>query len=380
MKLTRLSLVAVMAISTAFAGGDIAPVEPMVEAPAAVETGSDTTIAGKLLGYYITDDSTDDMFGDQAQLGTAAHLDVSHKLTDNVTLNFGAVGYLNAFKLEDTTFGYLESDKRGAFFNVANITANYFDTTFILGRQLIDTPMVGGFDWLLAPGAFEAYTAVNKSIENVTLVGSYLSKWRMNNTGDEWLNLADEGDHWTVGAAYSDAFDASVWYVNHDLADYTQVYADAGVDFSGINLAAQVVSTDYDAGDDSMAFGIKAETEVSGIGLMAAVSNVSDAPAGFVGRDSIYTSSWNYFAATAAEAGEDTMSWKVGASTELSGVSLEASYAGYGDEGSELDVIAGYDVTDSVNIGAVYTLTDYDVNTNASEDISAFELYATYSF
>ena len=36
MKLTKLSLIAVFAISTAFAGGDIAPVEEMVEAPAPV--------------------------------------------------------------------------------------------------------------------------------------------------------------------------------------------------------------------------------------------------------------------------------------------------------------------------------------------------------
>lgn len=378
MKLTKLSLVAVMAMSAAFAGGDIAPVEPMVEAPKAADCDKDTTIAGKLLGYYITDDSTDDMFGDHGQLAGAVHLDVSHKLTDNVSLNFGAVGYLNAFTPADSTYGYFEGTKNGAFFNVANITANYFDTTFVLGRQILDTPMLGGFDWLLAQGSSEAYTAVNSSIENVTLVASYVREWRGNNTGDSFAEL--DGDNWTVGAAYSDAFDASVWYYNVDAADYTQIYADAGTEFSGIKLAAQFASTDYDAGDDSTAFGVKAETEVSGIGLMAAVSSVSDAAAGFVGRDSMYTSSWNYFAATAAEAGEDTLSWKVGASTEIAGAGLEASYAMYGDEGSELDVILGYDVTDSINVGAVYSLTDYDVNSDDSEEISQFELYATYSF
>ena len=83
MKFTKLSLVAALAASSAFAGGDITPVEPIVEMPV-VEASADTTINGKLTGYYITDDSlpADDMFGDHAQLAFAATLDVSHTFTD----------------------------------------------------------------------------------------------------------------------------------------------------------------------------------------------------------------------------------------------------------------------------------------------------------
>ncbi len=375
MKMIKLSLVAALAVSAAFAGGDIAPVEPTIAAPVA-DCDKATTIAGKLVGYYITDDSTDEMFGDTHQLGTAATLDVSHKLFDNVTLNFGAVGYLNALKKADQNWGYMENSKNGAFFNVANITATYADTTIIAGRQLLDTPMLGGFDWLLAPGAFEAITLSNSSIDKLTLVGSYLTKHRGNNTGDNFTKLAD--DNFAFGASYSDGFDASVWYYNVDAADYTQVYADAGYDFGSFNVAGQVVSTD--APDDSMAYGAKIGTSFSGVNLSAAVNMVSDAETLFVGRDSLYTSSWNRFASQAFETNEDTISWKVGASTKLAGAALEASYAGYGDEGSELDLIVGYDVTDSVNVGAVYTLTDADTVTSSEDAVSALEVFATYSF
>ncbi|WP_309496734.1 TorF family putative porin [Sulfurovum sp.] len=48
MKLTKLSLVAALAASTAFAGGDIAPVEPMVEAPAPVVVESAVEISANL--------------------------------------------------------------------------------------------------------------------------------------------------------------------------------------------------------------------------------------------------------------------------------------------------------------------------------------------
>ena len=63
--------------------------------------------------------------------------------------------------MNDKDIGYFEQDGRsGAFFNVANITATFADTTLVLGRQLLNTPMLSGFDWLLAPGSFEAYTAL----------------------------------------------------------------------------------------------------------------------------------------------------------------------------------------------------------------------------
>jgi len=383
MKMTKLSLVAALAVSAAFAGGDIAPIEPVVAAPVA-DCNKDTTIDGKLQAYYITDDSLpfDGMFGDHHQLAGAATLNVAHKLFDNVTLNFGAVGYINALDNSDQDYGYFESNKKGAFFNIANLTATYGDTTLIAGRQLIDSPMFGSFDWLLAPSAFEAYTLVNKSISDVTLVGTYVTKHRAVNAGDAWTNLTNinGGDNYALGAVYgADALSASVWYYGIDAGDYTQVYVDAGYDFGSFDVAAQFASTDK-AVTDSTAYGAKVGTEFSGVKLMAAVNVISDAATSYIDRDGLYTSSWNRFASDAFEANKDTVSWKVGASTEFSGLNADLSYAGYGDEGSELDLILGYDVTDAVNLAAIYTLTDYDNAVAATDAINALEVVATYKF
>ena len=371
MKLTKLSLVAALAVSSAFAGGDIAPVEPVVEAPAPVACNSNTTINGKAVLYSYTWDNSgnDDWYtGDTSALGLAATLNVSHKIMDGITANFTAVGYTNL------TNNYFEEKETGAFFNVANITATYADTTFVLGRQLLDTPMLGGFDWLLAPGAFEAYTVVNNSISNLTLVGSYVAKWRENNTDDNFIDLTDAGDHWTVGAVYSDAFDASIWYYNVDAFDYTQVYADAGVELSGIKLAAQYVGTDYGIMDDSTAYGIKASTSLAGFDLMAAYNNVDDNFVGYVGRDSLYTSNWNKFAS-------DTFgdSYKIEAATEFSGLSVTASYAGFEtdvEDGNEFDLILGYGLTDCISLDAIYTSTSYW----GEDEDNALEFIATYKF
>ena len=381
MKFIKLSLVAALAVSAAVAGGDIAPVEPVAEAPKVL---SNTTINGKLTGYYYTDDAVDLFDNDSSELGLAATLDVTHHFTENIAMNFSAVGYVNTIKR-----GYeMEGDNNGAFINVANLTATFADTTFILGRQLLDTPMLGGFDWLLAPGAFEAYTISNNSIENLTLVGSYVRTWRQNNTGDEWIDLTDidDGNNWTVGAAYDNkTISGSIWYYNIDAGlaatgvdKYAQIYVDAGYNFGSVQLAAQYANTNYDAADDSDLFGVKIAGEVASITLMEAYANLSDNTAGFVGRDTFYTSSWNTF--TSNSVGD---AFKVEASAEFIGISATTSYAYYeyensatDDEGHEFDLILAYNITDAIDANIVYSNTNY----GTPDDVNAIEIYANYKF
>jgi len=389
MKFIKLSLVSALAVSSAFAGGDITPVEPVVEVPAVViaeDCNNNTTISGKLQAYYYTDDTVDLFDEESSSLGTAVTLDVTHKFTNNIAMNFSAVGYVNL--MDDGTsvfFGpYMEEEESGAFINVANITATFAGTTVILGRQLLDTPMLGGFDWLLAPGAFEAYTVANSSIENLTLVGSYVRTWRPNNTGDNFVDLTDinDGNNWTVGAAYDNkTISGSVWYYNVDAGDYTQVYADAGYNFDVVQLAGQYVYTDYNADETSTVFGAKASGTFGGFSLMAAYNNVADNITGFVGRDTLYTSSWNTF--TSNVMGD---SFKVEASGEFGGLTAAVSYAyyeyeqnaiaGLEDDGSEIDVVLGYAFTKCISVDAIYSNTDY----GEGDDANALEFIATYKF
>jgi len=382
MKFTKLSLIAAIAVSSAFAGGDIEPVvTPVVE-----EVLSNTTISGKLTGYYYTDDGVDLFDHDSSAFGTAVTLDVTHKFTNNIAMNFSAIGYANLMD------NYMENEKSGAILNVANLTATFMDTTFILGRQLLDTPMLGGFDWLLAPGSFEAYTVANNSIDNLTLVASYVRAWRANNgvfkgitvDGSDWLDLTDidDGHNWTVGAAYDNkTISGSIWYYNVDAAaafydNYTQVYADAGYNFEVAKIEAQYVHTNFNTAIDSDAFGVKVSATLGGFSLMAAYENVSDNVVGFVGRDTLYTSSWNTF--TSNSVGN---AFKVEAGGEFVGLTASASYAYYeyentGTEGHEIDVILGYNITDSIDINTVYTNTDYGNDI----DVNALEIYANFKF
>ncbi|MFK5975778.1 MAG: hypothetical protein QM493_04665 [Sulfurovum sp.] len=386
MKIMKLSLIASLAISASFAGGDIelppAPLPPVE---------NDTTIAGKLQAYYMTHDNggTGTLFDAlNTTAGSAVTLDVSHKFYDGISANFSAVGFANAGdSIADTanTLGKLEGVQSGAFINVANITASYWDTTLVAGRQLINTPMISGFNWLLAPGAFEAYTLMNNSIENLTIVGSYLAQWRANNAGNGWRDLTTFGDNWTVGAVYKndDLFDTSIWYYNVDAGSatspdkYTQIYADAGISYMGVRLDGQYVITDYNTVTDGSAFGAKLSYTLYDVALSAAFVQIVDNNAGYVGVDGLYTSSWNTFASTTFQTG-DSSTYKVAASTSVYGVDMEASFAGYGDDGQEIDVIVGYGITDSINFDAIYSSTTS--NTAGATATDAIEFIATYKF
>jgi hypothetical protein len=361
-------------MSSAFAGGDIAPVEPV----AAPVVESSTSISGKLTGYYISDDSTDDMFGDHGQLAGGVTLDVTHTFNSWLTANFSALGYVNAFNQSDSTYGYFEQEKKGAYFNVANLTATYADTTLIAGRQLMGTPMLQGYDWLLNPGSFEAYTLMNQSIENLTLVGAYVTKVRHNNQGDFGHNL--DGDNFAVGAMYDDkTINASVWYYNVDQLGYSQVYADAGYNFGAFKVEGQYAGTDYDMATDATVFGLKASTSISGFDLSASYNYLADNSTGYVDWNGLYTNQWNLTVADqfVGTDGDSINAFKVAAATTIMDISAEVSYADYDNDNYEADVILGYDFTKAIDAGIVYSNTD---SAWSPTDINQLEIYANYKF
>ncbi len=368
MKLIKISLITTLAISGAFAGGDIkAVVTDTIEIPK-VEEVSKTTIAGKAQLYYYTNDSIDLFDEASSAASTAITLDVSHEIFSGVTANFSALGFTD---LGDSVGEVkMEGEETGAFFNVANLTASFVDTTFVAGRQLLDTPMLGSFDWLLAPSGFEAYTIVNKSVNNLTLVGSYVDKLRANNSGEEFAKL--DGDNYAFGASYSDAFSASLWYYNVDAGNYTQVYADAGYEYSSVKVEGQVVATDFDdEGEDSTMYGLKVSGSFSNIDLSAAYVSVNDREAGMAEVDSAYTSSWNIFASQIV-----ADSFKVEAGTTLDNFTATLSYADY-DVANEADLIVAYQATDALSIDAIYASTEYDAISDAE---GSLELIVTYKF
>jgi len=333
---------------------------------------SETVVDGKAQLYYYTTDG-DDLFSDEStNAGGAVTLNVTHKFSDAVSANFTAIGYDS---LGSSVGGAMEGDKHtsDAYFGNANVVVSLGKTTAIVGRQQLDTPMLGSFDWLLAPSHFEAGTLVQK-MDSLTFIGAYVTKLRANNSGTEFTKLTD--DNYAVGMVYKGVVDANLWYYNIDEACYTQIYVDVSEEKSGVTYAIQGVSTDYDdGGEDSMAYGLKVSGEVDGWGMSVAYNNVQDREVGKVEVDSLYTSSWNIWASGMLDS-----SFKAEISKELSGVSTTLSYAQY-DDGSELDVILGYAINKNISLDAIFANTDYLPEDGVDADAEkSLEFIATYKF
>jgi len=58
-------------------------------------------------------------------------------------------------------------------------------------------------------------------------------------------------------------------------------------------------------------------------------------------------------------------------------ISAELSYADY-DKGNETDLVLGYDFTDAIDGGVVYTNTK--TNTTGANAVNQLEVYANYKF
>jgi len=123
---------------------------------------------------------------------------------------------------------------------------------------------------------------------------------------------------------------------------------------------------------------------------MAAYVYIDKETAGYIGRDGLYTSSWNTLALSTGN------TFKVEAGTEFAGITGSLSYAYYeyeqntlqDNDGYEVDLILGYDITDAIDLNVVYTNTDYgtfgggdqNIVGNADDAVNALEVYANYKF
>ncbi|MCF6207727.1 MAG: hypothetical protein L3J47_12700 [Sulfurovum sp.] len=337
MKFTKLSLVAAIAVSSAFAGGDIAPVEP---APV-VET-SPWTFGGDAKLYYKTNSSVAgaSIFDQAAAQGQAAvSADIGYAINSNWKVNAGLTG-LMTLGLDDSVVSgvwlYAGADAidnpAGSFTSVGdalwidtlNITGTMFDgkLTTVLGRQALDTPLAFSEQWTIAQNTFDAAVALANPIDNLTLVAAYIYDGNGNgprittfdgvtNAGGVYTGEASAGGFtgssgyfpvlgidkgaWAVAAIYNftDAITGQAWYYDvMDVAQAVWVQADAKV--SGFTLGAQyawigtdstlenktVTALGVNPYEDSSAWAAKIGYGIDALNVWAAYSDVDDTAAG----------------------------------------------------------------------------------------------------
>ena len=321
-------LLSVVASTMIMAGGDIAPVEPVVEAPVEV-SGWDFT--GQAVLYY----QTRDVWGDgslfeqredggatrvgQSSANAGLQLGASNK---DIFWGFGAgfeLSGLGTLGLENEVVDNVMQTAQDGELNSAEFTQAYLtygigNTSIKVGRQLLPkslSPFAFSEGWNVFKNTFDAALIVNTDITDTTLVGAYVhrSNSSLGNLGNfDELSAAAyfdaDGDGFTdkvVGAAIADsgvwmltAQNKSIenltltgsWYYAPEMVlgldDVHVLWADAkygfGEDMYGLVLGVQGGTTLLDTAglEDTTAFGAKIGGNFNMFDASIAYSSVDD--------------------------------------------------------------------------------------------------------
>ncbi|MGB5505096.1 MAG: OprD family outer membrane porin [Sulfurovum sp.] len=206
----------VVASTLLMAGGDVKPVEPVVEAVAEESVG---TFSGQFRSFYV--DRTYDNnhpIGNRNSLALGGWIGYDTAEWNGFSAGFKAYG-VEHIKLHDksaasmaaaglnTTYSYDPSvygpgfDSYG-FFGEAYLNYATGNTNFKIGRQKLNTPLAGADDARMIPNLFEAAVLSNTDLENTTLILGHITQMA---TGD-FSNVYGSGSALSIQSGYGLGF------------------------------------------------------------------------------------------------------------------------------------------------------------------------------
>ncbi len=434
-------LLSVVASTMIMAGGDIAPVEPVVEAPA---VASGWEFGGQAVVWYQTDDST---FGEfdvatGTQLGTfgggslfdqeqsAADAGIQLTATNNdVIAGIGAgftVNGLSTLNLENymvsavpqlTGYGPdIDDMTDGGWIAEAYLTYGFGNTGIKAGRQTLPSslsPFAFSETWNVFANSFDGVTVVNTDLSNTTIVGAWLHSGNVNSfamTNLTDFNALNESDGVWMLTVQNKSFEnvtlTGSWYYgsDHDMGlpttdDTNILWGDAQFGIAGINMGIQGGTWMNDGfADDMTAFGAKAGYDFGMINASVAYANVNDGGVGMAqlgGTTSVLYTDLLADQLFGPLVRFDLDKFVVKADMDALGGNISAAY-GYSDMDTqdnkidEFDLAYSVNITDSLNLTATYAYIGFDNDfvvwtdgTTAdaiTDDMNVVRLVARYNF
>ena len=409
-------LLSVVASTMIMAGGDIAPVEPVVEAPVIEASGWD--FGGQAVAYTQTVDQHGDgsLFDDEStyaavgvQLravnkdifaGIGAGVEVSGIKSDT-----GIAGFYNGGGNAGTTSGGITQ---------AYLTYGIGNTSLKVGRQTLPkslSPFAFSENWQMFKNTFDAALVVNSDIPDTTLV--YAAVVNSNRSVGTYANEASfdkinaQGDVVHMLTAQNKSITGltltGTYYYSPDhliTEDVSVLWGDAKFNISNFSVALQggTVIGAEDAivgGNDTVAFGGKVGAKFGMFGASAAYSTVDEGTIGITNlgtgvKSPLYTQmvlnnvgqlhakDSDYLklsADVAALGGKFIVNY--GMAIEKRDGNGNALASGAGESPYEVDLMYKTKLGD-VNLFAAYVLTDPDVT---GKDTNNFvRVWGRYNF
>lgn len=245
MKLVKLSLAAAMAMSAVMAGGDIAPVEPVVEAPAAKADYG--TVFGQARAFYIDRTYKNGISNNRNSLAVGGYIGYTTPSFEGLKFTVAAYGTYG-FDIHNQDADVIGKDSYDpslygrnfdnyAFIGQAYLDYTYANTNVKIGRQKLDTPMAGSDDTRMLPNLFEAAVLTNTDIQDTTLVLAHVTKETVGTFGSAYYGLTDLGlvSGYGVGPTSVDAYGMSGDFTNMGV-----IALGAGNHTDGVTAAAAI--------------------------------------------------------------------------------------------------------------------------------------------
>jgi len=388
-------LLSVVASTMIMAGGDIAPVEPVVEVPV-VAGASAWEFGGSAVAFTQTvDNSGNSSLFDSANTYSAVGVQLSAVNAD-LFAGIGAGVEVSAIKSSSDAGFYTGGGNAGTTsggFTQAYLTYGVGETSVKLGRQLLPkglSPFAFSEGWQVFKNSFDAGLIVNSSIPNTTLV--YAAVVNANGSVGPYTNDAsfnkinDNGDVVHMITAQNKSISnltlTGSYYFAPDFGldgnDLSVVWGDAKYNAGSFNVAVQGGQIDPDGlGDTTAAYGAKIGAKFGMFTAMAAYTSVDDGLVGITNfgtgiKSPLYTQMvLNNVGQYHAAPGSDFL--KVGATAKVLGGTVKACYgAGTNDSDAskgdytEFDLMYVTKLTKNLKVFGAYVYTDDSAYTEAT--------------
>jgi hypothetical protein len=431
MKLVKMSLAAALLVSGAYAldnvkvNGSAKLIYQTVDtdnAGTSLFSRSGNTTGGSQTTNSPTLGTASTMGGAQVLLGASADLVENISAGAEVQV-FSTLGLEN--NLVDTVMATGNGQDQ---WNMSQLwmAASYGKTTVKVGRMELDTPLAFTEKWNVAKNTFEAAVVINSDLPDTTLVGAYVGKDNGNMNSPLRTALTGSGTigqgstaymgalsngavaNNTFNSFYGGAYAAGIvntsienvtaqgWYYNvDDIATAIWLQADAknvadlvdiGVQYGSMDPSANLSAT----ASDLDAWAVKISGTVSDINIFVAYSDVDNntvnsgllmANTATQDKTKLYTGTSSVYMDGGVVGSADTQTWKVGASTNVAGYSLAASYANADNGGNGtaanawdvdcLDLSVGTKVG-AIDLKLIYNSFDADTTKTVAGLTSAY--------
>ncbi len=287
--MTRTVLLSLIASTMIMAGGDIAPVEPVVVAEVEKDWGE---IFGQSRTFYIDRTYSGLVNNNRSSLATGGYIGYKSPDFSGFTVAVAAYGtygfdihnedadVIGSASYDPSLYG--RDFENYAFIGQAYLNYKFSNTNIKAGRMRLDTPLAGADDARMLPNLFEALVVSNTDIENTTLIAAHVFRETVGTFGNIYgggalgltsgyglgMNEALSGDFVNMGTVALGSTDADGNFVDNETDGVTALAA-VYTGIEGLKLqvwdyiAWDILNAVYLAGDYTIGVNESAKVKLS---------------------------------------------------------------------------------------------------------------------